>query len=156
MHDFMKEESVIDKDSVPYLRGSEFKTCRPYVEERSESVVKQIDQITKKLEEAKAVLGIIQPDKTGKIVLSLNECKNGCVLCPHIRWWVWQPHKDKRRLPPLRVNNPLQRIKRTGDFAENYEQVRDIIKGGLALHDYRKKLVNKNAFAKLKFPEVSW
>lgn len=101
-----------------------------------------------RLKEIAKELMRLQPKKHGAIQLALNACGQNCLGCPHPKWLKWEDYsrpdvhgrnrkaleeKQKKALHrkgkwgARKINTPLQSLRRSGPFAENYEEVRYLI-----------------------------
>lgn len=104
----------------------------------------RIDEINVRLKELKELIKTNQPRRPGAITLHLYDCGKDCLGCPHPRWLEWYSNKKLEDSPFLsyKVNNPLRRLKRTGEFEENAEKVKGYVQEVINLTKERSEIIN--------------
>lgn len=118
----------------------------------AENASNELDYINYRLEEISDFLKEIQPAKDGSILLGLSNCGPGCLGCPHASWTVWKRRLGKKdttyRLVGIRIKDPLNRVKTSGEFAAGAPLVKSLIQEAQELLKKKEKMVK--AFSSLK------
>jgi len=119
----------------------------PLLVKRAKEIAEEVNKINLELEMIQESIRLAQPAGDGSIIMYLNNCKkDDCLGCPHIQWRQWKVHRNNPKKPYLahRIKGtPLRKIKRSGEYAECYEEVKELIKEAMALYERRKTLLAK-------------
>lgn len=105
--------------------------------------IEEINELLVKLEDA---IKFTQPKKTGAVTLFLNKCGSDCAGCPHPKWAKWGNKKSRTAgkgdmWVMSRISNPMQSLKKTGEFAKYHQETKDLVQGSLDLINERAKLL---------------
>jgi hypothetical protein len=107
-----------------------------------DKTLKRIEEINESLKASEKAIKDFQPVSTGSITLHLYGCGKDCLGCPHVRWYRWFYNRKAKAFQSHSIKNPLRRLKRTGEFEENYDFVKTVIVEVTKLVEERKKLIS--------------
>ena len=130
------------------LDGSEFVyDIEPLLIQRAKEIAKEINQINLELEEIQEAIRLSQPAGDGSVLMYLNNCnKEGCLGCPHLKWKQWKVYRNHPQKPYYAKaikGSPLRHIKRTGEYEDSVDELKELIKKAMKLYERRKLLLSK-------------
>lgn len=87
-----------------------------------------------------------QPKTGGAITLHLYDCGKECMGCPHPTWLHWflrkkNPGNTETIMLSTKIDNPMRRLKRTGEFVNTFEKTRLLVQEALNIIEERSNLV---------------
>lgn len=128
-----------------------FEFVEGYIYDNVMFLLNRIRLINRRLLRISELLRAQQPRQPGAVLLDfIPFCGNGarkfCPSCPHSRWLQWDTKQieitgSRRPWFARVIQNPVQRLRRTGDFAMHYETNKTLIREAQALIQERQRLL---------------